>query len=288
MLQLIVNPVAGNGRAKAIGEHVSQYLSEKGVEHALWLTEHTGHATELSQKAAQVGASIVVAVGGDGTVSEAAAGLAFTQTSLGLVPAGTGNDFMKALGIPKDWRSAVDLILSRPAHTIDIGKVNEGFFTNVCGAGFDVMVLEYALLAKEHVRGILPYLYGVIRAIKNFKPFAMHIDIGDEIVLDGTYLLFSVANGKYFGGGIPIAPMADMADGQFDVVVVDAIPRWKIPFYLPGLLGGKINKYKITHHYRVSSCVLAATGMRIDWDGEIVPVERTAFTCQAHALRVHS
>ncbi len=286
-MRLIVNPVAGNGRAKAIGEQASAYLKEKGIQHTLVYTEAAGHATQLACKAAEEGVKTVIAVGGDGTVSETAAGLMGTATALGALSAGTGNDFIKALEAPKNWKDALDFILAHPPRAIDTGTMNDTFFINVCGAGFDVMVLEYANEAKKFAKGIWPYLYGVVRAIKNFKPFEMHIEIGDDVVLDGKYMICAIANGKFVGGGIPIAPVAEVADGLFDIVVVDAVPRWKIPFYLPALLGGKLMKLAITHHYRTPKCVLASPHMRLNLDGELRSVERAVFTCQKDALTVH-
>lgn len=287
MIHLIVNPVAGNGRAKMVGQQADAYLTEKRVEHRLVYTEYSGHATELAKEAALEGVDTVIAVGGDGTVSETAAGLMHTNTAMGILSAGTGNDFVKALNTPRKWKEAMDFILTHPPRPIDTGVMNDTFFINVCGAGFDVMVLDYALTAKKHAQGIWPYLYGVVRAIKNYKPFAMHIEIGEDIVLDGEYMICSIANGKFIGGGIPIAPVADVADGLFDMILVDAVPRWKIPFYLPGLLGGKLINYKITRHYRAASCVLESPHMRLNLDGEILPIDKTRFLCQKDALKIH-
>lgn len=286
MIHLIVNPIAGNGRAKQIGALADAYLTQKRVEHHLLWTDHPRHATELARQSAQAGVETVISIGGDGTVTETAAGLIGTQTALGIVAAGTGNDFIKALGSPTAWRDALDFILEHTASPADAGSVNDRFFINVCGAGFDVMVLEYALSAKKHVRGIWPYLYGVIRAIKSFKPFPMRIEIGEDTVLDGKYMLCSIANGRFIGGGIPIAPMADITDGLFDIVAVDAIPRWKIPFYLPSLMMGKLHKRKIAHVYQTDRCRLSAPAMRLNLDGEIVPVEDVHFSCLHGSLNL--
>jgi YegS/Rv2252/BmrU family lipid kinase len=287
MIQLIVNPVAGNGAAKTVGALAHEYLLQRGIEHEVRHTEYCGHATELAKDAALRGIQTVIAVGGDGTVSETGSGLMHTDCALGILAAGTGNDFLKALGLPSKWQPALEFILSHPSRPVDTGIINDRFFLNVCGSGFDVMVLDYALTAKKYMKGMLPYLYGVIRAIKNFSPAPMHIEIGDKVKLDGRYMICSVANGRFVGGGIPIAPVADVADGLFDIIVVDAVARWKIPFYLPGLLTGKLMNYKITHHYRAESVLLHSPGMRLNLDGEIVPVEQTRFTCQKDALRVH-
>ncbi len=287
MIQLIVNPVAGNGEAKAVGALAHAYLLERSVEHEVLHTQYSGHATELARAAAARGVQTVIAVGGDGTVSETGSGLIHTDCALGILPAGTGNDFVKALGLPRKWQPALDFILSHSPRAVDTGILNDRFFLNVCGVGFDVMVLDYALTAKKYVKGMLPYLYGVLRAIKNFRPALMHIEIGDQAKLDGRFMICSIANGRFIGGGIPIAPVADVADGLFDIIVVDAVARWKIPFYLPGLLTGKLMNYKVAHHYRAPSVLLSSPGMRLNLDGEILPFEETRFFCESDALRVH-
>ena len=289
MIELIVNPVAGNGRARQTGEQAAAYLRERDVEFVTKLTNHPGHATDLARDAAGRGVDTVIALGGDGTVTETAQGLRHTATALGIAPAGTGNDFIKSVGTPKNWKDALDFILTHPARPVNTGVMNDRFFMNVCGAGFDVMVLDYALDAKKRLSGIWPYLYGVIRAIKTFKPFQMHIEVDENTVLDGKYMICSIGNGRYryIGGGIPIAPLADVTDGVFDVFVVDAVPRWKIPFYLPSLMMGKLYKHKIAHRYLSPACALASPGMRLNLDGEILPIEDTRFTCETDALLLH-
>lgn len=287
MIELIVNPVAGNGRAKASGEQAAAYLREKGIDFVVRLTNHPGHATELAYDAAQRGVDTVIALGGDGTVSETAQGLKHTRTALGIAPAGTGNDFVKVIGTPTALTSALDFIIDHPARPINTGTMNDRFFMNVCGAGIDVMVLDYAEDAKKYASGIWPYLYGVIRAVKNFHPFKMHIEVDENTILDGDFMICSIANGRYIGGGIPIAPNADVTDGVFDILVVDAVPRWKIPYYFAALMAGKLHKHKIAHCYRTSKCLLASPGMRLNLDGEILPIDNTRFTCETDALQLH-
>ena len=260
MFQLIVNPVAGNGLAKHIGEEAAKRLADKGIPFDFHLTDHPGHATELAQLAAQAGHETVVAFGGDGTVTETAAGLRGTRTALGIVPAGTGNDFIKTVALPKQWDEALDFILTHPPRPVNTGMMNDRFFMNVCGAGFDVMVLDFAESAKKKVRGIWPYLYGVLR---------------------------SIGNGRFIGGGIPITPLADVTDGLFDVLVVDAVPRWKIPFYLPSLMLGKLHQHAIAHRYLASTCTLSSPHMRLNLDGEILPIESAHFVCETDALLLH-
>ena len=287
MISVIVNPVAGSGLAQTIGEKVEALLAARGIPYTLHTTQRAGHATQLARAAAESGADTVLSVGGDGTLNETAAGLVGTGTALGIIPAGTGNDFVKVIGTPKKWDEALAYVLDNPAHPLDTGTVNGRFFINVCGAGFDVMVLEYANKAKRHVRGIWPYLYGVLAAIRAFRPFEIAVTIGEDIRLSGKYMICTVANGTTIGGGIPILPLARVDDGLLDIMVVDPLPNWRIPFYLPAILGGTLIQKGIAHHYRATSCTLQSHNMRLNMDGELVSVESASFAMNPASLLAH-
>ena len=287
MMELIVNPTAGNGRAREICEAVIRKLEQRGIPHQLHTTDHPGHATEIARDAAARGIQTVIAFGGDGTVTETAAGLIGTQTALGVIPSGTGNDFIKTAGLPTKWEEALDFILTHPARPIDTGRINDTFFINECGTGLDVMALDYAKAAKKYCRGLLPYLYGVFRAILSFKPIEMHIEIDDQ-VMDGRYMVCAIGNGRYLGGGIPITPCAELTNGKFEILVVDAVPRWVIPFYLVSLMKGTLyQKKRVAHPYQASRCLVRCKNMRLNLDGEIVPMEEARFTCMPGSLLLH-
>lgn len=287
MIELIVNPAAGNGRASEMGEKVVQKLKALEIAFRMHVTDKPGHATELARQAAQRGAETVIAMGGDGTVTETAAGLRNTKTALGIIPSGTGNDFIKSAGIPQNWEEALDFILSHEARPVNSGMINDQFFLNECGTGLDVMALDYAADAKKYVRGLWPYLYGVLRALIAFKPIEMHIEIGDDIVLDGKYTVCAVGNGRYIGGGIPITPQAELTDGMFDIMVVEAVPHWILPTYLPALMMGTLEKKKAAKRYLASKCSIRSKNMRMNMDGEIAPMEEAYFTCETNALLLH-
>ena len=287
MYSIIVNPTAGNGRSIATCNSVCKRLEERGIVYELLKTDHPNHATELARDAAARGVETVIAIGGDGTVTETASGLNGTQTALGIIPSGTGNDFIKTAGIPMKWEDALEVILTKPARYVDSGTVNDTFFINACGTGFDVVTLDFAEKAKKYVRGLLPYLYGVLCTIVAYKPVEMHIEIGDDVVLNGKYMICSIANGRFFGGGIPIAPLAAVTDGLLDVLVVDATPRWKLPAYLVPLMRGKLHECKIAHRYLTNRCRLTCPNMRLNLDGEIVTVQDAVFTCHSDRLLLH-
>lgn len=288
MIELIVNPVAGNGHSKKIGEKAHQYLDSQNIEHIVSYTEYQGHATQIAKKAVSLNRETVLSVGGDGTSFEVAAGLIHSNVGLGIIPAGTGNDLIKSLGTPSDPMEALKFILKSNPEKMDVGLANKKVFLNVCGTGFDVLVLDYAEKAKRILKGVLPYLYGVICAILHHKPNKLHITLDNDQVIDGEYLLCSVANGKWIGGGIPISPQSNIDDGLFDVVLVNNIPRRRIPKYLPGLMKGKILDFDITEHYRSKHVKIEADNdFRFQADGEIFTIDSVQFNCLKHALYIY-
>ena len=182
LLTLIVNPTAGNGYALKMEEPIRQELEKRGVAHTILRTEYPGHATVLARRAAQeADCTGVVSVGGDGTAFEVACGLMGTDAPLGVIPAGTGNDFVKTVGIPRKPMAALEKILSGAPRPVDVGSMNDRLFLNVCGTGFDVTVLDYTVEAKKYVRGILPYLVGLVRAIAHYKPVHVRMEADGQV-----------------------------------------------------------------------------------------------------------
>jgi len=289
MVHLIVNPTAGNGRASRTGEEMTALLQEQGVTHAVSRTAWAGHATELAREAAQKGADTVVAVGGDGTVCEVARGLYGTRAALGVIPAGTGNDVVKALEIPRKPEEALRYLLGRPARPLDAGMVNDMLFLNACGTGFDACVLEYSVAAKKYSNGMLPYLWGVLRAIFTFRSVELTVAVDDEPPFTKKLMLMAAANGRYIGGGMKVAPDAQPDDGLFDLILLDGMPNWRMPVQLARLLAGRILDIPGISIKRCRRVVMSSKADRtvLNLDGEIVPVESAAFEILPGALMAH-
>ena len=284
MLTFIVNPAAGNGYALKIDQQIQAEMSCRGIEHNVVYTDVPGHATKLAAAAAQAGdCTGVVAVGGDGTAFEVACGLMNTGVPMGIIPAGTGNDFIKTVGIPKKPMEALNFILTHEPRPVDVGGLNDRLFLNVCGTGFDVTVLDYTLAAKKYCRGLLPYLIGLIRGIAHYKPTMVRFT-ADGHTEEREVLICSVANGRFFGGGIAICPDAAADDGLLDLVVVENKPRWQLPFLLPSLLMGRILKFSFTTHKRCQKVEIYSKGMRLNIDGEIHDMDAAAFCILRGAL----
>ncbi len=284
---LILNPVAGNGSAVEIGRKIEALLQQENVEYRLLTSEYAGHSTVLAHEAASdPETDAIISIGGDGTSFEVACGLIGTNKPMGIVPAGTGNDFIKTLGIPKDPLEAVKYILTAQPRPVDVGKINDRIFLNVCGTGFDVTVLDYAEEEKKKFKGLMPYLIGLIKAIAHYKPFSAVVCI-DGKTEEKSMLICAIANGRFFGGGIPICPDADPADHCFDLITIDPLKKGVLPFYLPGLLFGKDLKWKATKRRKVQSVKIDCPGMRVDVDGEILQMDKAEFTILPNAMMMY-
>ena len=283
----IVNPIAGSGRAQKAVQVIENEMRQRSLAYGVMLTEHPGHGTELARKAiAMEDCCCVIAVGGDGTAYEVACGLMGSSMPMGIIPAGTGNDFIKTIGVPKDVRLALDFILSSQARPVDVGQLNDRLFINVSGTGFDVKVLECMEDAKKVVHGIWPHLIGIVRAIFSYRPVHVTWTV-DGIAQEADVLLCAVANGRYIGGGIPICLEAQPDDGLLDLIVVENKPRWMLPFYLPGLLMGRVLKFPFTTHQRCREVTMSAPGMHLNIDGEVQIVDEVRFSVLPGHLMLH-
>ena len=282
----IVNPVAGTGYAAKVMEQLENRLNSGNIPYKVFSTEYAGHGTELAASLSRdPDVLAVVAVGGDGTGGEVAAGLAGTGKAMGIIPAGTGNDFIKTAGIPNDPEKALDLLLTRNPVPTDTGTVNDQFFLNVCGTGFDVTVLDYAEEEKKKHRGLLPYFLGLIKAIFHYQSVALEI-IADDFREKGRYLVCSIANGQYIGGGIPICPAADTTDGRLNLVLIRHRHRWQIPFYLPGLMLSRDLHFRITTHRLATGITIRGEQLRINIDGDIRPMNQAVFRINPSSLQL--
>lgn len=286
MYAFIVNPAAGSGRSMKAIPVIEEEMNRRGVAYRMLLTERPGHATELAKAVCmEADCEGVIAVGGDGTAYEVACGLLDSEVPMGIIPVGTGNDFIKTVGTPKDPKQALDFILTHPARPVDVGRLNDRMFLNVSGTGFDVKVLECMEDAKKVVHGIWPYLVGIVRAIFRYQPVHVAWTVDGEAG-EKDVLLCAVANGRYIGGGIPICPKAEPDDGLLDLIVVDNKPRWMIPFYLPGLLMGRVLRFPFAKHLRCREVVMTAPGMHLNVDGEVQLVDQVKFSVLIGRLRM--
>jgi YegS/Rv2252/BmrU family lipid kinase len=187
------------------------------VEHAL--TKEAGEEERLAAEAATRGVETIVAVGGDGTWSNVANGILKSgrPTRLGLIPGGTGCDLAKSLGIPRDPGGAADVVLGGKTRRIDAGRIEERYFLNIAGFGYDVAVLEDSWTVTW-LQGEPLYLYCALRQLRSFPGFSIQIAADGGQPERHEMLMLIVANARVFGGGFKIAPRADLGDGRLDVM----------------------------------------------------------------------
>ncbi len=270
MFTIIANPMAGGGRGKSVIKNVCELLRSRSIAHRIEYTNHSGHATPLTRAAILAGCSAIVAVGGDGTLCEIASGMAERAVPLYFVPCGTGNDFVRMLKLPADPIAALTSQLDGAESRLDMATVNGSGFMNVAGSGFDVDVLREVIHYKHLGKGLLPYLMGLISALKHFHAFQAELTLDTGEVLNEAFTIISIANGQYFGGGMRVAPFADPADGLLDVMIIRGLPRWAVPFLLPLFIFGL--HARIPFLCRVRRCQrvkLKCPNMTFNMDGEL-------------------
>jgi diacylglycerol kinase (ATP) len=289
MHYFIVNPVAGKGRCPGIMQGLSERLKSRGIDYEVVFTKAPGHAEELANEASKGGCEAVVAVGGDGTVMETAAGLlkAGGNAALGIIPGGTGNDYRRSFGIPMDAAGALGIVLDGKARCADAGLFNGKPFFNIGSVGFDVTVVEESGKMKKTL-GALSYYAAVFKTLASYKCKKMRLWI-NGVLQEKEILISAIGNGLFYGGGMKVLPKAEPCDGSFDVCVVDRISRFKIAMLFPQFTTGSHGKFPFVKFYRCEKVVIESMGepFSVQTDGEIWPgVTSAEFSILPGALMV--
>jgi diacylglycerol kinase (ATP) len=262
----IVNPISGIGKQNGVEKLIEDRLDKTRFIPSVTFTNAPGHATEISRKAAADGIEIVVAVGGDGTVNETAAGLVDTATALAIVPAGSGNGLARHLKIPINIKRAIDIINHEKIKKIDTATINDQLFVNVAGVGFDASVAKK--FADAGKRGFSTYLRITTNSYKNYEPKQYSL-IVDGKVIKRRALLISFANSSQFGNNTSIDPSASVSDGYIDVCIVGKMPYWKAVLLAPLLFLKKFDQTKYIEIIRAKEVILKRKkGKSIHLDGD--------------------
>ncbi len=262
----IVNPVSGKGKQSGIGKIITRETSDPGIRFEVLFTEYPGHAKDLARKAVSGGATVVVAVGGDGTVNEVANGLVGTDCILGIVPTGSGNGLARHLGLPLRFRDAIRIVNAGKQARIDTATLNGRLFLSVAGAGFDAVVAKRFAAAGQ--RGFLTYARTAIQAYLNYRQrkFKLIAD-GEEHVRKGIFVSF--ANSNQFGNNVSVDPLAELDDGYLDVCVVRKIPFFSLMFLAPAVFLKQIHKTRYVEIIRAKEIFLERKkGKYVHLDGD--------------------
>ncbi len=285
---LIVNLIAGQGRCKAVFPRVQAALERRHIAYDLHYTNEPMEAIDVAKMGIEAGFTRIVAMGGDGTVNEVANGVLGSDATLAVIPAGTGNDFVRMLGIPADPLQAVQLLTKARERRVDMGRVgNDRCFVNGLGIGIDAQVAR-DVLAMERLRGAAAYLYAAIKEVFRFKAFPVRVETsaGPEEL---RCLSLGVANGKYCGGGFMLAPRASVDDGLIDVAAIGDFPRAERLLRLPQARAGKHLRLPEVRYIQTPSVKLSSEAKLIaHMDGEPFELPRSSFsvTVMPKAIRV--
>jgi len=296
----IVNPSSAGGRTGRRWPEALAALQAAGLSPRVWLTTAREDATRLTREAIAGGAQTVLAVGGDGTLSEVvnglfdAAGQPLRPVTVGLLPAGSGGDFRRTLGIPGSFAGAIAVLERGEVRTLDLGRVtyadgSRRHFANIADCGVGGEVVARVNRGPRRAGGSVTFLYHALRSLMSYAARPVRLEV-DGQVWGGTVQNVVFANGQYFGGGMRVAPDADPTDGLLDVVVVESSSR-------SSTLRGMARIYRGRHlghpgvislrgrHMRVESMAPAAP-LRFDVDGEDIGATPATVECLPGALRL--
>lgn len=293
---VILNPVAARGRIRRTWPRVEAALRKVAEwQPDVWLSQRPGHAVELAQRAALEGYEWIAVAGGDGSVHEVVNGICKARfhhgvseqyPSLVVIPAGTGNDFARSLGLPRDPVTAAAGLASTQVDLIDVGQVGDNYFANIAGTGFDAEVAADVNRGGKRAGGALPYVWSVLKKLFSYHNQQLRIEL-DGQVIDQKCLLVAVGLSPYYAGGMHILPNADPRDGYFDVCVCGDLRKLDVLSLLPRIFSGGHVGYPGVEFYRARHVrIEGPQRLHVQADGEIVGSLPIEFSCLPKALRV--
>jgi YegS/Rv2252/BmrU family lipid kinase len=288
----IINPVSSNGKT---GKRWPAYEKKfKAAEINLEIEEtlYPGHAVNLTKTALNNGYQTIMAVGGDGTVNEIVNGFFYDgelinkEAVLLVFSQGTGSDYIKSLGLNKNVETVIDTYKEYERKWVDIGKMKyldfdqkpvERYFVNEADVGIGGETVEYVNRSSKVFGGLLTYLFGAIRTVLKYENKDMELKVDGKVIKDGMTNSVMVSLGKYFAGGMPIAPQAVIDDGLFDIIILGNLTKIETLLNLyRAYKGTHIDYHKIDYLKGEKVSIQSSDRVLIDVDGEsagMLPVE---------------
>ena len=285
-VKVILNPVAGRGRALKAKPQILKALLAYNAELHLEETKGDYHATEIARQAVRAGFDLIVVAGGDGTINQVVNGLGEERIPIGIIGCGTGNDFARALGMPADPVAAVHRVMTGETQLVDLCRVNQRYFVSSVGIGFDGEVAFHANRGFRWVRGKTAYLCSIFKTLFSYRAQRIKLTV-DGLVMEFNSLLVAVTNSPTYGGGYKINPEALINDGLFDVCAVQYMSRPEIIACLPLLLPGWHRSLKKVRMAKGRSITVeSAEPFYYQLDGEVLTDKSLRFTMLPRALAV--
>ncbi len=283
---VLVNPSAGGGRARGLLPRLEASLNQLGLEYRVVITASVEHGCEEA-RAAAANREVPVVMSGDGLVGQVGGVLAGGDVPMGVIPGGRGNDFARVVGIPTEITAAARLLASGGTRAIDVGEVNGRRFLCIASCGFDAEANRIANEAR-FVKGNLVYAYAALRALVAWRPARFELTLDGERHQVCGYSV-AAANSKAYGGGMFLAPDAQLDDGQLDVVSVGEVGKLRYLANLPKVFkGAHLGHEEVTVRRAAEIRIAADRDLEVYADGEHIADLPATISVLPRALNVIS
>ena len=293
-----MNPASSNGSTGKRWPELAHRAAQLGLQGETLFSDRPGHLIELAEQATRDGAEVVVAVGGDGTLNEVVNGLMHSGAAaeLATIPLGTGMDFVRTYSIPNRFEDAVRTALSDTTRTIDVGRVSyrtwsgqgaERFVANVGSVGMSAAVAQRANGMSKALGGKTTFFYALVRVFLEWENTHVRVELEDGEVREARMHDVIVANGRWHGGAMLLAPDAEPDDGLFDVVLIGDVTKLDFVTTSPKIYKGTYVRHPKVEVLRTKAITVdAPESLPIELDGEQVGTTPARFEIVPRALRV--
>ena len=284
MWALVINPVAGQGKGASVGTHVAGYLNSRGIKYEIIFGRNGIDQADALQRFLDRNpdCSGVIAVGGDGLLHLVLQKVTPAQVPLAVIPAGTGNDFVRTLGWSLDDVDAIlESVLSKKPASVDLGLVDGEWFGAILSTGFDSIVNEKAN-AMSWPKGPMKYNAAIAIELPRFKPHHYEIVLDDRTISTQA-MLIAVSNGRSYGGGMLVCPRAEITDGYFDVMVLHPVSKLEFIKVFPRVFKGTHITHPAVEIVRSKSVQISSDAVAYA-DGERIGQLPVSAQCMPGAL----
>lgn len=302
---IILNPVAGGGRTAVMWPHISKFFLEHGVDFECIFTRHKYHAVTIALEAVREGFRNLVVIGGDGTFHEVANGVFYQkdvptqEITLGIIPIGTGNDFIRAYGIPTDCVQAMETIINNRPVLTDVGTVSfQDFgiertrhFVNAAGMGLDAAVIRHYERKMDLANGKSKpqYLNSLLNQFLLYKSVSLRIIIDGTMFYEGPVLTCSVGIGTSIGNGMKALPLSVPDDGLFDITLVEPMNKLILAARIKDFINGNVYTFKEAYHSRGKTVEILPVSKQttyLETDGELMGTPPYVFKILPASLKL--
>lgn len=284
IFNIIFNPTAGRGRAARLKDKLFEAARELPGDVRYHQTRADLNAMTIANDLKTSG-EIVIVAGGDGTINEVVNGLVGGNCMLGIIPMGGGNDLARSLKIPSNIRESLRIIKAGNHSPIDLAKINDRYFMNQAGIGFDAdsVISTHGI---KYIRGFPLYFLALLKTLTRYRNRKIHFQSGDISFERETFMAI-FGNGQFAGGGFHLAPGADLQDGFLEVYVFDALSILEIFRHLPKAIRGKHRNLKQVQYFKVKQLEIdCPEGCPVQCDGEVLDVAKRKITVSVGADKI--